>query len=93
MGELFMYCTDELADISFAQAFSLLMELFISKAEEFLTISEQEISAFVDKFLDAIPDDLKIKLKTAWFSYFCGAYYWIFKMHSYFWCAKFEVIR
>ena len=65
MGELFMYCTDELADISFAQAFSLLMELFISKAEEFLTISEQEISAFVDKFLEAIPDALKIKLMAA----------------------------
>jgi len=65
IGELFMYCTDELADISFAQAFSLVMELFISKAKEFLTIPEQEISAFVDKFLDAIPDALKIKLKAA----------------------------
>jgi hypothetical protein len=31
------------------------MELFISHAEEFLTISEQEITDFVDKFLEAIP--------------------------------------
>jgi len=30
-----------------------------------LTISEQEISAFVDKFLEAIPDALKIKLMAA----------------------------
>ena len=65
MGELFMYCTDELADISFAQAFSLFMELFISHAEKFLTISEQDISVFVDKFFEAIPDTLKIKLKAA----------------------------
>ena len=55
MGELFMCCTDELADVSFAQAFSLLMDLFVSHAEEFLTISEQEITNFVDKFLEAIP--------------------------------------
>lgn len=65
MGELFMYCTDELADISFAQAFSLFMELFISHAEKFLTISEQDISVFVDKFFETIPDTLKIKLKAA----------------------------
>ncbi|MBE6844064.1 MAG: transposase [Ruminococcus sp.] len=65
MGELFMYCTDELADISFAQAFSLFMDLFISHAEKFLTISEQDISVFVDKFFEAIPDTLKIKLKAA----------------------------
>ena len=65
MGELFLCCTDELADVSFAQAFSLFMELFINQAKEFLTISEQEISDFVDKFLEAIPDTLKAKLKAA----------------------------
>ena len=65
MGELFMCCTDELADVSFAQAFSLLMDLFVGHAVEYLTISEQVISAFVDKFLEAIPDALKIKLMAA----------------------------
>lgn len=65
MGELFMCCTDEITDVSFAQAFSLLMELFISQVEEFLTISKQETSAFVDKFFEAIPDALKVKLKAA----------------------------
>ena len=65
IGELFMCCTDELADISFAQSFNLLMELFINTANEVLTISEQEISDFVDKFLASIPDVLKIKLKAA----------------------------
>ena len=65
MGELFMCCTDELADVSFAQAFSLFMELFVNQAKEFLTISEQQISDFVDKFLESIPDVLKIKLKAA----------------------------
>ena len=50
MGELFICCTDELADVSFAQASSLCMELFINQAKEILTISEQKISDFVDKF-------------------------------------------
>ena len=65
MGELLMCCTDELADVSFAQAFSLFMELFVNQAKEFLTISEQQIYDFVDKFLESIPDVLKIKLKAA----------------------------
>ena len=50
MGELFMCCTDELADVSFAQSSSLFMELFINQAKEILTISEQKISDFVDRF-------------------------------------------
>ena len=58
IGELFMCCTDELADISFAHAFYLIMELFISHAKYYLTISEQSISDFVDKFLEAITDAL-----------------------------------
>ena len=41
------------------------MELFIRHAWEYLTIFEQSISDFVDKFLEAIPDSLKIKLNTA----------------------------
>ena len=46
-------------------SFSLLMDLFVGHAVEYLTISEQVISAFVDKFLEAIPDALKIKLMAA----------------------------
>lgn len=65
MGEIFMYCTDEIADVSFVQAFSMLMEFFVNQAEELLTISEQEISSFVEKFLESIPYDLKIRLKAA----------------------------
>lgn len=53
-----MCCTDELADVSFAQAFSLLMDLFVGHAVEYLTISEQVISVFVDKFLETIPDSM-----------------------------------
>ena len=59
-----MCCTDELTDISLVQAFNLLMELFISTANEVLTISEQEINDFVEKFLASIPEIFKIKFKT-----------------------------
>ena len=65
MGELFMCCTDELTDItdiSLVQAFNLLMELFISTANEVLTISEQEINDFVEKFLASIPEIFKMTL-------------------------------
>ena len=65
LGELFMCCTDELTDISLVQAFNLLMELFISTANEVLTISEQEINDFVEKFLASIPEIFKLKFKTS----------------------------
>ena len=51
-----MCCTDELTDISLVQAFNLLIELFISTANEVLTISEQEINDLVEKFLASIPE-------------------------------------
>jgi hypothetical protein len=63
MGELFMCCTDELTDISLVQAFNLPMELFISTANKVLTISEQEINDFVEKFLASIPKILKMTLR------------------------------
>ena len=47
------------------QAFNLLMELFISTANEVLTISEQEINDFVEKFLASIPEIFKLKVKTS----------------------------
>jgi hypothetical protein len=45
------------------QAFNLLMELFISTANEVLTISEQEINDFVEKFLASIPEIFKMTLR------------------------------
>lgn len=58
-----MCCTDELTDISLVQALNLLMELFISTANEVLTISEQEINDFVEKFLASIPKIFKMTLR------------------------------
>ena len=48
---------------SLVQAFNLLMELFISTANEVLTISEQEINDFVEKFLASIPEIFKMTLR------------------------------
>ena len=39
------------------------MELFISTANEVLTISEQEINDFVEKFLASIPEIFKMTLR------------------------------
>ena len=58
-----MCCTDELTDISLVQSFNLLMELFISTANEVLTISEQEINDFVEKFLASILEIFKMTLR------------------------------
>ncbi len=59
------YTSYVLFDSWFAQSFNLLMELFTNTVNEALTISKQEISDFVEKFLASIPDILKIKLKAA----------------------------
>ena len=59
-----MCCTDELTDISLVQAFNLLMELFISTANEVLTISEQKTNDFVEKSLASMPEIFKMTLRS-----------------------------
>ena len=65
LGELFLYFSDELADITWLESLKLLMELFRSVMKKCLELSDETISALVDIFISGIPSEIQTMLKAA----------------------------
>ena len=65
LGELFLYFSDEMSDITWIQAFQLLIQMFKTLLTDTFDIADDEITALVDAFMDAIPAMLKAKLQAA----------------------------
>lgn len=63
LGELFLYFSDEMSDITWIQAFQLLLQMFSELLADNLDIADDKINALVDAFMDAIPALLKVKLQ------------------------------
>ena len=57
LGELFVYISDEMADITWLQALQIL--LFRSTLSETAELTEEKINELVDNFLDTLPSLLK----------------------------------
>jgi len=65
LGELFLYITDEMSDITWIQAFQLMLQMFRTLLADNIDISDEKIDELVDAFMDAIPSLLKSKLQAA----------------------------
>ncbi len=65
MGELFLYFSDEMSDITWIQAFQMLLQMFRTLPADQIDISDEKIDELVDAFMDAIPALLKSKLQAA----------------------------
>ena len=65
LGELFLYFTDEMADITWMQAFQMLLQMFRTILAGITELSDQKINELVDAFMNAIPAVLKLRLQTA----------------------------
>lgn len=65
LGELFLYFCDEMSDITWIQAFQLLLQMFRELLVDNLDIADDKIDALVDAFMDGIPALLKSKLQVA----------------------------
>ncbi len=59
LGELFVYISDEMADIRWLQALQMLLQLFRSTLSENAELTEEKINELVDNFLDTLPSLLK----------------------------------
>ena len=66
-GELFLYCSDELADITWVRASHLLLDSFMNTLADKLFLTEKLLNELMDAFIAAIPSELKHKLKMACF--------------------------
>ena len=65
MGELFLYFSDELSDITWIQTFQMMLQMFRTLLADQIDISDEKIDELVDAFMDAIPALLKSKLQAA----------------------------
>ena len=63
LGELFVYISDEMADITWLQALQML--LFRGTLSETAELTEEKINELVDNFLDTLPSLLKSLLCAA----------------------------
>ena len=63
LGEIFLYFTDEMSDITWIQAFQMLLQMFQYILVDELELSEERLDELVDAFMKAIPTVLKFKLK------------------------------
>ena len=64
LGELFLYFTDEMADITWMQAFQMLLQMFRTILANNTELSGKKINELVDAFMNAIPAVLKSRLQT-----------------------------
>ena len=62
LGELFTYFIDEIADVTFAQAFRLIMDMFSNMMTERFELSE-EISSMIDSFIAALTPSMQRQLR------------------------------
>ena len=65
LGELFLYFTDEMSDITWIQAFQMLLRMFRTMLIDNSELSDEKISELVDAFMDAIPAVLRSRLQAA----------------------------
>ena len=65
MGELFLYFSDEMSEITWIQAFQMLLQMFRTLLADQIDISDEKIDELVDAFMDAIHALLKSKLQAA----------------------------
>lgn len=63
LGELFLYFSDEMSDITWIQAFQLMLQMFRTMLTDNVKLPDEKIDELVDAFMDAIPALLKSKLQ------------------------------
>ena len=65
LGELFLYFSDEMADITWIQAFQMLLGMFRTMLANDTELSEDKIDELVDAFMNALPPLMKTQLHAA----------------------------
>ena len=63
LGEIFLYFSDEMSDITWIQAFQMLLLMFRTMLTENTELSDEKISELVDAFINTLPIMLKTQLQ------------------------------
>ena len=65
LGELFLYFSDEMSDITWIQAFQMLLQMFRTMLSDNTELSDEKINELANAFMDALPTMMKIRLQVA----------------------------
>jgi len=59
LGEIFYFLTDELSDITWIQAFHMIMQIFINTLIDTLSLTSEQLDQLLDAFMLALPKEIK----------------------------------
>ena len=65
LGELFLYFSDEMSDITWIQAFQMLLQMFRTMLSDNTELSDEKIAELADAFMNTLPVMLKTQLQAA----------------------------
>ena len=65
LGELFLYFSDEMSDITWIQAFQMLLQMFRTMLSDNTELSDEKINELANAFMNALPTMMKIRLQAA----------------------------
>ncbi len=65
LGELFLYFSDEMSDITWIQAFRMLLQMFRTMLNNNTELSDNKIDELVNTFMNTLPALLKSQLQAA----------------------------
>ena len=65
LGKLFLYFSDEMSDITWIQAFQMLLQMFRTMLSDNTELSDEKIDELANAFMDVLPALLKTKLQAA----------------------------
>ena len=65
LSEIFLYFSDEMSDITWIQAFQMLLQMFRTMLTENTELSDEKISELVDAFMNTLPMILKTQMQAA----------------------------
>ena len=65
LGELFLYFSDEMSDITWIQAFQMLLQMFRTMLSNNTELSDDKIDELVDTFMNTLPVLLKVQLQAS----------------------------
>ena len=65
LGELFLYFTDEMSDITWIEAFQMLLQMFRKLLEEHCDLVDEKIDELVEAFISTLPSLLQSQLVAA----------------------------
>ena len=65
LGEIFFFLTDELADITFAHAFGIILQAMIESIHKHFQITEEQMQEFINDFYLGLPEYMQMALAKA----------------------------